>query len=82
MIASHLQDRATAIEWADKVLAFEPDPQSHDPWEQSFASRTPEAETAMEAFDELVRRARGAARKAGMKPADVRRAVAKVRASR
>lgn len=32
--------------------------------------------------DALVRRARGAARKAGMKPADVRRAVTKVRAGR
>ena len=40
------------------------------------------APPAMEEFDELVRRARGAARKAGMKPADVRRAIAKVRASR
>ena len=37
---------------------------------------------AMAEFDELVRTARGAARKAGMRPADVRRAVAKVRASR
>ena len=40
------------------------------------------APPAMEEFDELVRRARGAARKAGMKPADVRRTIAKVRASR
>ena len=37
---------------------------------------------AMSEFDELLRTARGAARKAGMKPADVKRAVAKVRASR
>jgi len=37
---------------------------------------------AMEEFDELVRQARGAARKAGMKKADVRRATARVRASR
>ena len=37
---------------------------------------------AMAEFDELMRTARGAARKAGMKPADVKRAVAKVRASR
>jgi AbrB family looped-hinge helix DNA binding protein len=36
----------------------------------------------MEEFDDLVRHARGAARKAGMKSADVKRAVAKVRASR
>jgi AbrB family looped-hinge helix DNA binding protein len=36
----------------------------------------------MAEFDELVRTARGAARKAGMRPADVKRAVAKVRASR
>lgn len=40
------------------------------------------APPVMGEFDELVRRARGAARKAGMKPADVRRAVAKARASR
>jgi AbrB family looped-hinge helix DNA binding protein len=40
------------------------------------------APPAMEEFDELVRRARGAARKAGMKKAAVRRATAKVRASR
>jgi hypothetical protein len=33
----------------------------------------------MEDFDDLVRRARGAARKAGMKPGDVRRAVVRVR---
>jgi AbrB family looped-hinge helix DNA binding protein len=37
---------------------------------------------AMEEFDELVRRARGAARKAGMKPSDVARAVKRVRAAR
>lgn len=37
---------------------------------------------AMEEFDDLVSRARSAARQAGMKPVDVRRAVAKVRASR
>jgi AbrB family looped-hinge helix DNA binding protein len=37
---------------------------------------------AMEEFDELVRRARVAARKAGMKPTDVRRAVARARAAR
>jgi len=40
------------------------------------------APPAKQEFDELVRRARGAARKAGMKPADVRRAIAKVRGSR
>ena len=40
------------------------------------------APPSMAEFDELVRTARGAARKAGMRPADVRRAVAKVRASR
>ena len=40
------------------------------------------APPAMEEFDDLVRRARGAARKAGMKPGEVKRAVAKVRASR
>ena len=40
------------------------------------------APPAKQEFDELVRRARGAARKAGMKPADVRRAIAKVRDSR
>jgi len=40
------------------------------------------APPAIEEFDELVRRARGAARKAGMKPPDVRRAVAKVRVAR
>ncbi len=40
------------------------------------------APPAMEEFDGLVRRARGAARKAGMKPADVRQAIAKVHASR
>jgi AbrB family looped-hinge helix DNA binding protein len=40
------------------------------------------APPAMQEFDELVRRARGAARKAGMKKSDVRRATAKVRASR
>lgn len=37
---------------------------------------------SMEEFDELVRQARSAARKAGMKPADVKRAVAKVRTTR
>jgi AbrB family looped-hinge helix DNA binding protein len=40
------------------------------------------APPVMREFDELVRTARGAARKAGMRPADVKRAVAKVRASR
>jgi AbrB family looped-hinge helix DNA binding protein len=40
------------------------------------------APPAMGEFDELVRQARGAARKAGMKPADVRRAVARARAAR
>ena len=40
------------------------------------------APPAMEEFDELVRRARGAARKAGMKPADVRRAVSRARTAR
>lgn len=40
------------------------------------------AAPAIEDFDELVGRARKAARKAGMKSADVRRAVAKVRAGR
>jgi AbrB family looped-hinge helix DNA binding protein len=37
---------------------------------------------ALAEFDKLVRRARSAARKAGMKPADVRRAASKVRARR
>jgi hypothetical protein len=37
---------------------------------------------AMEEFDELVRHARSAARKTGMKAGDVKRAIAKVRASR
>lgn len=40
------------------------------------------APPSMEEFDELARRARTAARKAGMKPADVERAVAKARANR
>ena len=40
------------------------------------------APPSMEEFDELVRSARAAARKAGMKPADVRRAVSRVRAAR
>jgi len=40
------------------------------------------APPAMEEFDELVRRARAAARKAGMKPAHVRRAVARARTAR
>lgn len=40
------------------------------------------APPAMSEFDELVRTARGAARKSGMKPADVKRAVAKARARR
>ena len=40
------------------------------------------APPAMEEFDALVRVARSAAGKAGMKPSDVKRAVAKVRASR
>jgi len=37
------------------------------------------APPSMEDFDNLVRRARGAARKAGMKQGDVRRAVVRVR---
>ena len=40
------------------------------------------AAPAMREFDELLRSARGAARKAGMKPADVKRAVAKTRSQR
>ncbi len=40
------------------------------------------APPAMAEFDELVRRARGAARKAGVKPADVRRAIARARTAR
>jgi hypothetical protein len=36
----------------------------------------------MEEFDELVRQARSAARKSGMKAGAVKRAMAKVRASR
>ncbi len=40
------------------------------------------APPAMAEFDELVRKARGAARKAAMKPADVKRAVAKARAAK
>lgn len=37
---------------------------------------------AIREFDELVRRARSTARKSGMKPGDVKRAIARVRASR
>jgi AbrB family looped-hinge helix DNA binding protein len=37
------------------------------------------APPSMEDFDDLVRRARDAARKAGMKPGDVRRAVVRAR---
>ncbi len=40
------------------------------------------APPAMEEFDELVRHARSAARKTGMRAGDVKRAIAKVRASR
>lgn len=40
------------------------------------------APPAMSEFDELVRTARGAARRSGMKPADVKRAVAKARTRR
>ncbi len=40
------------------------------------------APPSMEEFDQLLRRARDAARKAGMKPTDVRRAVSKARAAR
>lgn len=40
------------------------------------------APPAMEEFDGLVRRARDAARKAGMKPADVRQAISRARAAR
>lgn len=40
------------------------------------------APPALAEFDDLVRRARSAARKAGMKPADVERAVAKARRER
>jgi hypothetical protein len=40
------------------------------------------APPAMAEFGELVRTTRGAARKAGMRPADVKRAVTKVSASR
>ncbi len=40
------------------------------------------APPAMEEFDEIIRRARAAARKAGMKPADIRRAVSRARATR
>ena len=40
------------------------------------------ARPALAEFDDLVRRARGAARKAGMTPSDVKRAVAKARARR
>lgn len=40
------------------------------------------APPAMEEFDDLVHRARGAARKAGLKRADVRRAVKRARAAR
>ena len=40
------------------------------------------APPAMEEFDDLVRQARSAARKAGMKPADVRKAVSRARAER
>ena len=37
---------------------------------------------AMTEFDELLRTARGAAKKAGLRPADVKRAIAKARAAR
>jgi AbrB family looped-hinge helix DNA binding protein len=40
------------------------------------------APPAMEEFDDLVRHARSAARKSGMKAGDVKRAIARVRASR
>jgi AbrB family looped-hinge helix DNA binding protein len=40
------------------------------------------APPALAEFDDLVRRARSAARKAGMKPADVERAVARARRER
>lgn len=40
------------------------------------------AAPAMAEFDELVQTARSAARKAGMRPVDVKRAVAKVRSER
>jgi AbrB family looped-hinge helix DNA binding protein len=40
------------------------------------------APPSMEDFNDLVRRARGAARKAGMKPGEVRRAVVRVRTAR
>ncbi len=40
------------------------------------------APPTMREFDELLRSARGAARKAGIKPADVQRAVAKARSRR
>lgn len=40
---------------------------------------TKQGPSALEEFDDLVQRARAAAREAGMKPADVQRAVAKVR---
>lgn len=40
------------------------------------------APPSMAEFDELLRSAHDAARKAGMKPADVRRAVARARAAR
>lgn len=40
------------------------------------------APPALAEFDELVRRARSAGRKAGMKPSDVKRAVAKARGER
>lgn len=40
------------------------------------------APPALAEFDDLVHRARSAARKAGMKPADVKRAVAKARRER
>jgi AbrB family looped-hinge helix DNA binding protein len=40
------------------------------------------APPAMEEFDDLIQRAREAARKAGLKPADVRNAVKRARAAR
>ncbi len=40
------------------------------------------ARPAMEEFDGLVRRARNVARKAGLKPAAIRRAISRVRAAR
>lgn len=44
-VAFNMGDCGAAVSWADKVLAFEPDPNSEDSWERGFAKAiTPEGE--------------------------------------